>query len=45
MSNAKVELVEEIFKSERFKCEDIIARRSINSKNPGSKTLEVLIYN
>jgi DNA adenine methylase len=45
MSNAKVELVEEIFKSGRFKCEDIIARRSINSKNPGSKTLEVLIYN
>jgi DNA adenine methylase len=57
MSNAKVDLVLDFFKTTEssessessgfgvFKCEDIIARRSINSKKPGSKTTEVLIYN
>ena len=43
MSNAKVDLVLENFKE--YKCEDILARRAINSKNPGSKTTEVIIYN
>jgi DNA adenine methylase len=43
MSNAKVDLVTENFKE--YKCDDIIARRAINSKNPGSTTTEVLIYN
>jgi len=43
MSNAKVDLVIENFKE--YKCEDILARRAINSKNPGSKTTEVIIYN
>ena len=43
MSNAKVDLVIENFKE--YKCEDIVARRAINSKNPGSKTTEVIIYN
>ena len=43
MSNAKVDLVLENFKE--YKCEDIVARRAINSKNPGSKTTEVIIYN
>tara|TARA_Y100000994_G_scaffold246001_1_gene248505 strand:- start:2956 stop:3855 length:900 start_codon:yes stop_codon:yes gene_type:complete len=43
MSNAKVELVTENFK--KYKCEDIIARRAINSKNPGSITTEVIVYN
>lgn len=43
MSNAKVELVTENFKN--YNCEDIIARRAINSKKPGSKTTEVIIYN
>ena len=28
-----------------YNCDDIIARRAINSKKPGSKTTEVLIYN
>jgi DNA adenine methylase len=45
MSNAKVDLVLDSFKQDVFNCEDVIARRSINSKNPGTKTLEVLIYN
>ena len=43
LSNAKVELVTEEFKE--FVCEDIVARRAINSKKPGSTTTEVLIYN
>ena len=43
MSNAKVDLVTENF--QEYNCEDIIARRAINSKNPGSTTTEVIIYN
>ena len=43
MSNAKVELVTDNFKE--YNCEDIIARRAINSKKPGSTTTEVIIYN
>lgn len=43
MSNAKVELVMETFKD--YKCEDVVARRAINSKKPGSTTTEVIIYN
>lgn len=43
MSNAKVELVTENFKD--YICEDIVARRAINSKKPGSTTTEVIIYN
>tara|TARA_A100001015_G_scaffold317217_1_gene433583 strand:+ start:2365 stop:4485 length:2121 start_codon:yes stop_codon:yes gene_type:complete len=43
MSNAKVDLVVNNFKD--YSCKDIIAKRAINSKKPGSKTTEVLIYN
>ena len=43
MSNAKVDLVIDYFKE--YDYEDIIARRAINSKNPGSITTEVIIYN
>ena len=43
MSNAKVELVTDAFK--QYNCVDIIARRAINSKKPGSKTTEVIISN
>lgn len=43
LSNAKVELVVDNFKD--YKCEDIKARRAINSKNPGDTTTEVIIYN
>ena len=42
MSNAKVDLVMENFQG--YKCEDIVARRAINSKKPGSTTTEILIY-
>jgi len=43
MSNAKVDLVTDNFKE--YNCVDIISRRAINSKKPGSTTIEVLIYN
>ena len=43
MSNVKVDLVMKYFKE--YNCEDIIARRAINSKKPGSTTTEVIIYN
>ncbi|KAJ1393456.1 S-adenosyl-L-methionine-dependent methyltransferase [Ochromonadaceae sp. CCMP2298] len=43
MSNAKVELVMQNCK--QFMCEDVIARRAINSKKPGSTTTEVIICN
>ena len=43
MSNAKVELVTDNFKD--YNNVDIIARRAINSKKPGSTTTEVIIYN
>ena len=43
MSNAKVDLVTSTFTD--YTCDEIIARRAINSKKPGSTTLEVIIYN
>ena len=43
MNNAKVDLVIESFKE--YNCDDIIARRTIHSKNPGSTAKEVIIYN
>ena len=43
MSNSKVDLVLNSF--ENYNCEEIIARRAINSKKPGSKTKEVIVYN
>jgi len=43
MSNAKVKLVVDAFGD--CHCDEIVARRAINSKNPGATTLEVIIYN
>jgi DNA adenine methylase len=43
LSNSNVKLVTEYFKE--YKIEEIEARRAINSKNPASKTIEVLIIN
>ncbi len=45
MSNAKVELVIKHFDDKKYSIEEILARRAINSKNPGSTTTEVMIYN
>ena len=43
MSNAKVDLVTDSFRD--YHCDDIIARRAINARKPGSKTTEVIIHN
>ena len=43
LSNHKVELV--LKKLNKFKFEDIIARRAINSKNPGATAKEVIVSN
>jgi DNA adenine methylase len=43
LSNAKVSLVLNEF--DGYNIEDIVARRAINSKNPESVTMEVIIYN
>ncbi len=43
MSNSRVDMVIEKFKD--YNCEDIVARRAINSKKPESTTTEVLIQN
>ncbi len=43
MSNAKVDIVTNSFKD--YNCHEILARRAINSKNPGSTTKEVIINN
>ena len=43
MSNAKVDFVLKKFKE--YTCDEIVARRAINSKNHESTTIEVLIYN
>ena len=45
MSNAKVRLVTDNFKTPKYKCVDIEARRAINSKKPDSITTEVIINN
>ena len=42
LSNAKVDLVTSSFKE--YKIDDIPARRAIHSKDPSSKTMEVLVY-
>ena len=43
MNNAKVDFVLKHFKN--FPYKDIIARRAIHSKKPGTKVTEILIYN
>jgi DNA adenine methylase len=43
MSNSNTNLVKEYFKD--FKIEEIGVRRAINSKNPGSKTKELFVFN
>lgn len=43
LSNSNVELVLNNFKE--YNIEQVLARRAINSKNPESKAMEVIIYN
>jgi len=45
MSNHSVKLVEDSFKSKKYKIITVEARRAINSKNPGKGTKEVIITN
>ena len=45
MSNSNTEFVKQKFPEEKYNIEFITAKRSINSKNPGSKTTEVIIRN
>ena len=43
MSNSNTPLVLEEFSQERFRIDEIIAKRSINSTNPGKKITEVFV--
>ena len=45
LSNAKVDLVINSFDKKKYFFEELICKRSINSKNPESKTTEILIRN
>lgn len=45
MSNADVALIKDYFLPEIYNTQSITTKRSINSKKPGSKTLEVIIKN
>ena len=45
LSNADVSLVRENFTNEKYNILSILCKRSINSKNPNSKTKEVIIKN
>ena len=44
LSNADVSLIRDNF-GEKYKIDEIICKRSINSKNPDAKTKEVIIMN
>jgi len=45
LSNADVDLVRDNFKDDLYVINSILCKRSINSKNPGSKAKEVIIKN
>lgn len=45
LSNADVELVRENFNNDNYIIDSVVSKRSINSKNPESKTMEVIIKN
>jgi len=45
MSNSDVKLINDNFSLEKFNIQKILCKRSINSKNPESKTNEVIIKN
>ena len=45
MSNSDVKLIRDNFTSEKYNIISILCKRSINSKNPNSKTKEVIIKN
>jgi DNA adenine methylase len=45
LSNADVSLVNENFTNDKYNISSILCKRAINSKNPESKTKEVIIKN
>jgi len=45
LSNADVDLVRENFNNDNYIIDSVVSKRSINSKNPESKTMEVIIKN
>ena len=45
LSNADVSLVRDNFNETKYTITSILCKRSINSKNPESKTKEVIIKN
>ena len=45
LSNADVSLVRDNFNEPKYTITSILCKRSINSKNPESKTKEVIIKN
>ena len=45
LSNSNVDIVKDKFKDNKYKIIEIICKRSINSKKPNSKTIELLIKN
>jgi len=45
LSNSDVELVRENFSPLKFKFDNLVCKRAINSKNPSAKTNEVIIRN
>ena len=46
MSNSNVKLITDNFtKEKKYNIETVLCKRAINSKNPGSKVLEVIITN
>jgi DNA adenine methylase len=45
LSNADVSLVRENFIDQKYNISSILCKRAINSKNPESKTKEVIIRN
>jgi DNA adenine methylase len=45
LSNADVDLVRKYFNNDKYVVDSVVSKRSINSKNPESKTMEVIIKN
>lgn len=43
LSNSDVQLVRDYFNNEKYHIERMVCKRSINSKNPNAKTMEVVI--
>jgi DNA adenine methylase len=45
LSNSNSNIIKDFFQDNKYKIEEVICKRSINSKKPDSKTIELLIKN